>query len=422
MHLCYNINLGVRCRSRLKTVCGRSTLLHSSKPRNATELSCASSSPAGANIALPMFLQLGVIRRCRLPVMVPLFRPHSCTLRRRAFRIAALRVCFAVREDDRSFYIKLYEETGHIADHEFHRVWDAIKPMLARNGAIVGRTLYNVPDNSGRSSFEGGQERPYAEMLHACHALQQDQIGDLRLCLSLSQLPSRLDVEGRFQNLSVNRAPGMDGLSPTLLRAQEFAEPLFHPAFKVWMTGHEPLQFKGGLHSISKKVMCHDVANMRGIMLIDVVGKISHSLLRQRFWPSLLNWRYPFQLGRFPNCSTMFATHCLRAVQERANDLKLSSAVLFIDVKSAFRSMIRQLLLGDDQPLPAHLCLADVGYDVSALHKEIAQQSTEFIRDVPICEQCLLQDAHAFTWFCLAGSADSFCASRGSRPGSPLAD
>lgn len=46
---------------------------------------------------------------------------------------------------------------------------------------------------------------------------------------------------------------------------------------------------------------------------------------------------------------TYQATHYLRAFQLRAHDMMLSSAVLFIDVKSAFHCMVRQVLFGPGQ-------------------------------------------------------------------------
>eukprot|EP00435_Cladocopium_sp_Y103_P032318 s136_g8.t1 len=348
------------------------------------------------------------------------------------YRVAALRVCFAIREDDRVFYSRLAEETGFIAEHGFHRVWNAIKPVLPKwRHRRKNNMRCNGPDLDDQvrhyCALEGGQEYAYDALLRDCSALQRGQVHDLPLAVSLDQLPSRIDIEGRFQSLTVNRAPGLDGLSPTFLRAfgPDLADDVFQLALKMWLTGHEPVQFKGGLlHSITKKVQSRQVADMRGIMLIDVIGKIMHSLMRQRFLPTLLRWRHPMQLGGFPCCSTMFATQYLRAFHDRAHDLKLSSAVLFLDVKSAFHSMIRQILLGADHRLPDHLCdiLQESGCDLDEILQTIREASVAFENEVPLCEQRLLRDAHVFTWFGLTGSSTSFCTSRGSRPGSPLAD
>eukprot|EP00435_Cladocopium_sp_Y103_P058189 s572_g20.t1 len=163
---------------------------------------------------------------------------------------------------------------------------------------------------------------------------------------------------------------------------------------------------------------------MRGIMLIDVLGKVAQSLLRQRFLPTLQSWRHPLQLGGFPKCSTLFATQYLRAFHDRTRALHLPAAVLFVDVKSAFHSMVRQLLFGGVQQLPAHLChlLREVDCDPDQLMAEFARTSAAFLAGVSPCDRKLLQGARQFTWFRLAGTDSAYCTSRGSRPGSPLAD
>ena len=344
----------------------------------------------------------------------------------------SLQVGVAVRRDDTTFYTDLAEETGRVARTGFCRIWDAIRPVLPKwrnrrrnNLRCQGPT----PEQqiAHYCTLEGGSELSYEDLLKKCHAHQQIQAHDQPLQLSLEQLPSRIDVENRLQRLTPYRAPGIDGLSPQFLKQQgaDAAEPIFQLALKMWLTGHEPVQFKGGrLFSISKKAFSRDVSHMRGIMLIDVIGKVMHAIMRQRFLPYVLRWRHPLQLGGFPKCTTLFATHYLKEVHLRAQILQLSFGVLFLDVKSAFHSMIRQLLFGDDVDLPAHLLrlLEDAGCDPSQLQQEISKASQAFLQQVPVHEQRLIKDAHHSTWFCIPGTTSSFETSRGSRPGSPLAD
>ena len=376
----------------------------------------------------------------------------------------SLQVGVAVRRDDTTFYTDLAEETGRVARTGFCRIWDAIRPVLPKwrnrrrnnlrcQGPTPEQQIAHYCTLEGGSelsyedllkkchahqqaqahdqplqlSLESGSELSYEDLLKKCHAHQQAQAHDQPLQLSLEQLPSRIDVENRLQRLTPYRAPGIDGLSPQFLKQQgaDAAEPIFQLALKMWLTGHEPVQFKGRrLFSISKKAFSRDVSHMRGIMLIDVIGKVMHAIMRQRFLPYVLRWRHPLQLGGFPKCTTLFATHYLKEVYIRAQILQLSFGVLFLDVKSAFHSMIRQLLFGDDVDLPAHLLrlLEDAGCDPSQLQQEISKASQAFLQQVPVHEQRLIKDAHHSTWFCIPGTTSSFETSRGSRPGSPLAD
>ena len=272
------------------------------------------------------------------------------------YRKLSIKVSFCVRDDDRHFFEELAEETGRVADRGFHRIWDAIKPMLPKwrnrrkhNMRCVGPTPAQQIQHY--CALEAGDEVDYHDLLSTCQNFQRERSADIPILLQLDQLPSRIDVEQRLQRLTAHRAPGPDKLTPTFLRdhGPQIAEPLSQLAIKMWITGNEPLQFKGGfLHSIMKKSFCTKVEGMRGIMLMDVLGKVLHAILRQRFLPTLTQWRHPLQLGGFPRCTTLFATHYLRAFQQKAISKGLSSAVLFLDVKSAFHSMIRQMLVGDD--------------------------------------------------------------------------
>eukprot|EP00435_Cladocopium_sp_Y103_P035345 s1432_g9.t1 len=357
---------------------------------------------------------------------------RSIALCEERYRVASLQVCLAVRRDDQTFYSDLAEDTGRLAQQGFHRIWDAIKPLLPKwknrrkhNLRCVGPT----PDQQAvhYCALEDGQQTSYAQLLTECHSHQASQQEDMPLVVHLQQLPTRLDIERCIQRISANKAPGVDGIRPAVIRTEGplLSDQLCHLIVKMWLTGHEPLQFKGGLlHSISKKVHSTQVEHMRGIMLIDVIGKVAHSLLRNRFLPILQQWKHPLQLGGFPNCTTTFATHYLRLFQDRARALSMSSAVVFLDVKAAFHSMVRQLLFGGSSTLPEALCqvLRAAGCDPAVVANEIVRTSSTFLADVPFCERRLLQDAHSCTWFGLTGCPDTYQTFRGSRPGSPLAD
>lgn len=333
---------------------------------------------------------------------------RHCALAAEHYRLASLQVCFAVRRDDKQFYEDLAEETGRQAEKGYHRVWDAIKPMLPKwrnrrkhnlrcTGPTIAQRVQHYCD------LESGAATSYCDLLLTCHSDQQTRGEDVPLQLDLHQLPSRLEIEHRLQRITLRRAPGPDQLTPDFLRehSPEVAEDLFQLALKMWMTGCEPLQWKGGwIHSISKKTHSTKVEHMRGILLMDVLGKVMHATLRARFLPSLQQWKLPLQLGGFPSCSTLFATQYLREFQQQAASKHLPSAVLFIDVKSAFHCMIRQLLFGPTHPFSEGLktLLEEAGCDVQAVWDEIEPASKPFLDNVPLCEKRLLQDAHHHTW------------------------
>ena len=96
--------------------------------------------------------------------------------------------------------------------------------------------------------------------------------------------------------------------------------------------------------------------------------------------------------------------------------------VLFIDVRAAFHSMIREHSFGGTA-LPSRLCemLSNAGLDVPQLQRDIHAHGQRFETHPSLCLQRAVRDAHAFTWYVVDGHQDCHQTHRGSRPGSPLA-
>lgn len=151
--------------------------------------------------------------------------------------------------------------------------------------------------------------------------------------------------------IQTQKGPGIDWVAPVALQqaSQQHSDILHQFMMKVWILGAEPLQGKGGLlHPIAKKEVSQRIDGMRGIMLIDGIGKLIHSHLRGQFLPALESMRLPLQLGGFARSSTLFATMYVRAFTQMVARSSLSSAVLFVDIRSAFHSMVRQLIFEGD--------------------------------------------------------------------------
>lgn len=107
--------------------------------------------------------------------------------------------------------------------------------------------------------------------------------------------------------------------------------------FKMWTASGEPLQFKGGfICSIAKKHGALAAAGMRGIMLLDVLGKLHHGLLRRRLLPWAAQNRLDTQFGGFKGQQTIFASLLLRSYARVVEAKQVSLAIVFVDVKNAF--------------------------------------------------------------------------------------
>ena len=348
-----------------------------------------------------------------------------------AFHDLAPHVVRAVRDDDQDFYNNLATEEGMETSKGCRQMWKAIQHALPRwrckrrsNLRCTGPSLEEQFQHY--DALEAGHCLPYEDLLAQCHNAQRDDAADIPLQIPLASLPSRLNVEAIGCRIQTQKAPGIDWVAPAALQqmCQQSSAALHQFMLKVWILGAEPLQGKGGLlHPIAKKEVSQKIEGMRGIMLIDGLGKLIHTHLRRQFSPALESMRLPLQLGGFARSSTLFATTYVRAFTQLAARQSLSSAVIFVDIRSAFHSMIRQLVFGGEKIHPKlQQILVDAQVDLPALQTRLDQPPP--LEAAPISQVAarLLRDGHRFTWYTLGASEAVHQTERGSRPGSPLAD
>ncbi len=338
-----------------------------------------------------------------------------------------------VRADDRLFYEQHAQRTSEVAaDEGIPGLWRTIKYQLPKAKAKMNSSLRcRGPEmhevQSHFCNLEAGEQKSYSDLLSECAAHQADGCDEVPLTIPLNSVPTRIDIEQVVMMQKSHRAPGIDGITADVVKraTKTTSLPLFQLIFKTWVLGSEPLQFKGGLmHTIAKKQGGIQAHQMRGIMLLETTGKIFHSLVR-RF---LLRWSLPrrraCQFGGYPAQQTLYATQMLRAASRIYNQRGVSSGVLFIDIKAAFHSLIRELTFGVRSQLPAPLRrqLESEGLDPAQIEARIAMESATFTQSASPVLTRLLQETHHSTWFTLSNHDESYQTHRGSRPGSPLAD
>ena len=350
----------------------------------------------------------------------------------RQHRLLCLRVTAAVRQDDTTFYADLAARHGSIeADEGLTGLWRSLHPLLPRQLSKRKSNIRSRGPDPGEladhySRLECGIPTSYPDLVAACHQRQQDALCDAPLRIDLAELPTRLEMEYIAQSCKRGKAPGLDAVSIEHLRRlfDQHAQSFFELYLKSWILAAEPAQFKGGyIVSIAKKQGVLSASAMRGIMLLDCVGKIYHALARRH----LMRWagprRHVSQFGGYQGQQCVFASLMLRTYCNLLETRKISCAVLFVDVKSAFHCLLRQQLF-NGQPMPEALCelLHQEGLSPTLLNDIASLHSDQLTADAPPSLVRVLDDAHRGTWFTLPGAGGCFETLRGSRPGSPLAD
>ena len=347
-------------------------------------------------------------------------------------RRLAIQVKEHVRKDDKAFYENLASQMAEAAHDNPKSMWQAMKPVLPKalkrrqaNLRCVGPSIQQKCDHF--CNLEAGEELDYSTIVQQCHQRQSKAQDDMPIQLSLNHLPSKQDIEEACKMIQNGKAPGLDTIAPDVVKSpfRSLATDISDLFVKSFVLGAEPVQFKGGLiHTIGKKKLSTDVKDLRGIMLLDCLAKLYHSILRKRLMSYARCWQQPMQLGGYPGQQTQYATQYIRTFAALAQQRSLSTAVIFLDLRSAFHHLIRETIFGNGADTLDVLdrCLQDTGFDVDAMKAEYATLSADFLQDVDPLTQQLLRDAHCNTWFTVAQHDQTYCTHRGSRPGSPLAD
>jgi len=221
-------------------------------------------------------------------------------------------------------------------------------------------------------------------------------------CSDPRAIPSLPSTVARFAHAKNNKAAGEDSIPGDLFKAapMEMAK-IFHPLeVKSTITGQQPLQWKGALQVEIPKKNAHNksgTATKRGIAVADVSGKQFHNYHRKLLMPAFLEKARPNACGGVPNRGTDFASHIITTTQRLLKKQGMSTACLFVDVIAAFDSTDRDITL------------------------HTPHQTTEDL-DAPDRSKQILKDSFNNTWVSVQGVEQILHTTKGSRPGTPLAD
>ncbi|CAE8636706.1 unnamed protein product [Polarella glacialis] len=93
--------------------------------------------------------------------------------------------------------------------------------------------------------------------------------------------------------------------------------------------------FQKGVH--------HECGNSRAILIQDAMAKFIRTPVRSRLYDVYEQYSLPLQLGGKKKLACDFACHLLREHQALASNMKESAGAVFVDITSAFYSVIKQL-------------------------------------------------------------------------------
>eukprot|EP00435_Cladocopium_sp_Y103_P030221 s2897_g7.t1 len=293
------------------------------------------------------------------------------------FRRLGRLVTAAMRSDDKRFFSNLLEDGAEfLQPKDVKQLWAVVRRSLPKfQTRRIGYSPYKLECLEEASAchfsqLEMGEHVTKPELLQRCldrQALAAQN--DLPEVVTLSSLPSLLEVENSLRATQADRATGFDAVPSNIYHHHAaFLGRLFYQVLlKMFLWGAEPLQSKGGaLRMIPKRIGAIEAHHFRGILLLPSLAKRVHAIARHRLMEQMGRKRDPSQLGGYAGQQVAFGAQTLRVLSN-------------IFAAKGWSSAVDPVLLR------------------------------------------LLRDIHVTTWYSLRGT-DLVQTFRGTRPGSPLAD
>ena len=347
-----------------------------------------------------------------------------------------------LKADKNAFLDNLAKEVNECPPAEIFR---RLRPVLqpAKKQAPVFRPLPKLLDAEGQpilsrqdqearwtehfASIEAGQvvqvehfaEKHLQRQLERCKPAEYD----------IRDIPSLYAVESAIRSAKSGKTSGPDGIPIELFKALpgKAARILYPLALKLALRVEEPLTWKGGhLFALYKgKGPMAEFSSHRGILLMDVMGKVTRASLRKWINGPYLSQGHPMQLGGRPHQQAQFGAQLTRSFLRWRKGCNKSAAVLFVDIASAFYKALRQIATGadaSDQDMAQIARRLGLGPELMPALYEALQGRTAYAaltESVP--RQQVLQESLQATCFSVDGET-IVGTEQGTRPGDSWAD
>ena len=366
-------------------------------------------------------------------------------------RIARNGIRFHIREDRLNFLEAIATQVqGCFRANVLNTAWQGIRTLAVWGGKKMG-SFGSLPM---RNNEEGVAATSFSEIAEVVQghfakiegativspealAAQHNAMAPTGLLLAdLTLLKVERDdvmdfgtLVNQYKHSNTGKMPGPDGLIEDLARfaPTSVARHMLPLHVKATLAIREPLQWKAGLavDLFKGKGDLRQMESYRSILLNNHFAKHHHKFLRGRLVAAAGATLEATQFGGLPGKGVDLASLLLSSTLSVIKRKSLTSLSLFIDVKAAYYSVLRQVLL----PMPTSS--ADLDDLLESVEIPIAL--------VPLVEHLLanpcllasytsahllavLADVHQDTHFLVEGVGSVARTRKGTRPGDPLAD
>ena len=389
--------------------------------------------------------------QCQIP-LCSWYRPHLLWLLRYERHMAIWRL--SLRElvhktkqslqKDRTQYLDGIADT--CAHQPLHQVFQSLR-RIGIGACYRKRARQPLPSFRQADGTLSSSEFEMAECWRQhCHTLEAGEIVSTKQLMNwvtasshhrsysgitVDHIPSLTDLEKHLRKMKPGKATGLDKVPSDICHycAGAMGRTIFPLLLKEAFTATEPVEHKGGalVYAYKGKGRHDDVTVYRGLMLTSVVGKSIRSAFREKMLPGFRQYLHQTYFSARACGHVGQACMTLQLFSRVASRLGHSASIVFLDIRSAYYAICRELATGwsgSDQQLLHILRHFDMpDNSIAELHKtfEAIGGATS---DAGLDEQhqSILTELSTATWFRVRGSPHTTQTHGGSRPGDGLAD
>ena len=231
-----------------------------------------------------------------------------------------------------------------------------------------------------------------------------------------------------ISKLGNNRACGPDELHALLLKAGGTALAVKVNDIERRAVQEEriPTRWKGGrLVDLSKKKGDPaECSSSRGLFVSDHFAKCFIGKLRDEIKPTIKDFTPEDQFGGCEGGGTDYRAHVVRSLIEYAAMAQMSILVLFVDLVSAYDSVVREIVLGFPHDLPfaqqrSYLRKLDLPEEVVSVIMTYLQEHGPLFRPLGCDDKVLrlMNALHTKAWACYGDLPSVIISRRGGRQG-----
>ena len=332
------------------------------------------------------------------------------------------------------------QNAARVKDSELFKILKP-KAAIAKHTGATRKPLPGLQDAKGKLQFSRTDialawQVQFASIENAQPTTvetmrQYDSPGSQLLDVSVfERIPTVYDIERSLRQLSLHKAAGFDGIGPEAFKGHpaEVAQRIYPLILKMALRGEWPAEWSGGwlLPLFKHKGSSRLMAGYRAILLEPCLARVCSRAWRPFLLQGLSRIAAINQWGGRKGMGISALHVQIKMAQQNAVKQKKASALLFLDLKSAFYTIAKPLLSqweGDSDSLQQLARMLGIPEDAIAAFIEHVGHSDLILKatDNPQAAQ-MVSASLARTWFVIP-NASAICAPKtGSRPGDPVAD